>query len=37
MQLKKGLGNAIGGISNNPLGEATGEAADNLTSPLTGR
>jgi len=36
-QLKKGLGNAIGGSLNNPLGEATGEAADGLTKPLTGR
>ncbi|KAJ4288212.1 hypothetical protein N0V90_012229 [Kalmusia sp. IMI 367209] len=36
-QLKKGLGNAFGGAVNNPLGEATGEAADTLTSPLTGR
>ncbi|KAF2442051.1 hypothetical protein P171DRAFT_364572 [Karstenula rhodostoma CBS 690.94] len=35
--LKKGLGNAVGGLASNPLGEATGEAADNLTSPLTGR
>ncbi|KAL1604072.1 hypothetical protein SLS60_005664 [Paraconiothyrium brasiliense] len=36
-QLKKGLGNAVGGIANNPLGEATGETADSLTSPFTGR
>ncbi|KAL5375242.1 hypothetical protein DPSP01_011341 [Paraphaeosphaeria sporulosa] len=35
--LKKGLGNAVGGLASNPLGEATGEAADSLTSPLTGR
>ncbi|KAF1975260.1 hypothetical protein BU23DRAFT_80917 [Bimuria novae-zelandiae CBS 107.79] len=35
--LKKGLGNAVGGLTNNPLGEATGETADNLTSPLTSR
>ncbi|KAK3208511.1 hypothetical protein GRF29_77g943160 [Pseudopithomyces chartarum] len=35
--LKKGFGNAVGGLANNPLGEATGEAADTLTSPLTGR
>jgi hypothetical protein len=35
--LKKGLGNALGGVVNNPIGEAGGEAADTLTSPLTGR
>ncbi|KAH7408352.1 hypothetical protein DE146DRAFT_371733 [Phaeosphaeria sp. MPI-PUGE-AT-0046c] len=35
--LKKGLGNVVGGITNNPLGEQGGEAADRLTSPLTGR
>jgi len=35
--LKKGLGNAAGGLMSNPLGEASGEAADRLTSPLTGR
>jgi hypothetical protein len=36
-QFKKGLGNAVGGGLNNPLGEATGEAADDLTKPFTGR
>jgi hypothetical protein len=36
-QLKKGLGDTVGGVLNNPLGETGGEAADNLTSPLTGR
>ncbi|KAF2025214.1 hypothetical protein EK21DRAFT_117004 [Setomelanomma holmii] len=36
-QLKKSLGNAVGGVSNNPLGEQAGETADRLTSPLTGR
>ncbi|KAF2682772.1 hypothetical protein K458DRAFT_54933 [Lentithecium fluviatile CBS 122367] len=36
-QLKKGLGNAVGGTMSNPLGEAAGETADSLTSPLTGR
>ncbi|PSN63398.1 hypothetical protein BS50DRAFT_577143 [Corynespora cassiicola Philippines] len=36
-QFKKGLGNAVGGSMQNPLGEAGGEAADTLTSPLTGR
>ncbi|KAF2635328.1 hypothetical protein P280DRAFT_411756 [Massarina eburnea CBS 473.64] len=36
-QLKKGVGNAVGGLTQNPLGEATGETADRLTSPLTGR
>ncbi|PVI08268.1 hypothetical protein DM02DRAFT_157085 [Periconia macrospinosa] len=35
--LQKGFGNAVGGLTNNPLGEATGETADRLTSPLTGR
>ncbi|KAF2750791.1 hypothetical protein M011DRAFT_474289 [Sporormia fimetaria CBS 119925] len=35
--LKKGLGNAVGGLTNNPIGEAGGETADRLTSPLTGR
>ncbi|KAF3001926.1 hypothetical protein E8E13_006720 [Curvularia kusanoi] len=37
LQLKKGVSNLAGGASQNPLGEATGEAADRLTSPLTGR
>jgi len=36
-QLKKGLGNTLGGGMKNPVGEQTGEAADKLTSPLTGR
>ncbi|KAL5393839.1 hypothetical protein PMIN03_006026 [Paraphaeosphaeria minitans] len=36
-ELKKGLGSAVGGLASNPLGEATGEAADSLTSPFTGR
>jgi len=36
-QFKKGLSNAVGGATNNPLGEQAGEAADKLTSPLTGR
>ncbi|KAF2281205.1 uncharacterized protein EI97DRAFT_367724 [Westerdykella ornata] len=35
--VKGGVGNVVGGVTNNPLGEATGEAADSLTSPLTGR
>ena len=35
--LKKGLGNLAGGAMQNPLGENAGEAADSLTSPLTGR
>ncbi|OAL07329.1 hypothetical protein IQ06DRAFT_289058 [Phaeosphaeriaceae sp. SRC1lsM3a] len=35
--LKKGLGNAVGGLTQNPLGEQGGETADRLTSPLTGR
>ncbi|KAH7076432.1 hypothetical protein BKA63DRAFT_489762 [Paraphoma chrysanthemicola] len=36
-QLKKTLGNAAGGVTNNPLGEQAGETADRLTSPFTGR
>ncbi|KAF1997636.1 hypothetical protein P154DRAFT_440689 [Amniculicola lignicola CBS 123094] len=36
-QLKKGLGNAVGGGMNNPLGEAGGETLDSVTSPFTGR
>ncbi|KAF2650144.1 hypothetical protein K491DRAFT_609372 [Lophiostoma macrostomum CBS 122681] len=35
--LKKGLGNLAGGAFQNPIGENAGEAADSLTSPLTGR
>ncbi|KAF1951912.1 hypothetical protein CC80DRAFT_423634 [Byssothecium circinans] len=35
--LKKGFGNAVGGLTQNPLGEASGETADRLTSPFTGR
>ncbi|KAF2187630.1 hypothetical protein K469DRAFT_568569 [Zopfia rhizophila CBS 207.26] len=35
-QFKKGLGNAVGGGLSNPLGETTGEAADDLTKPFTG-
>ncbi|KAF9699512.1 hypothetical protein EKO04_002196 [Ascochyta lentis] len=37
LQLKKGVSNLAGGAAQNPLGEATGEAADSLTSPFTGR
>ncbi|KAF1932418.1 uncharacterized protein M421DRAFT_291441 [Didymella exigua CBS 183.55] len=37
LQLKKGVSNFAGGASQNPLGEAAGEAADSLTSPFTGR
>ncbi|KAF2260194.1 hypothetical protein CC78DRAFT_536549 [Lojkania enalia] len=36
-QFKKGLGNAVGGAMNNPIGETTGETADELTKPFTGR
>ncbi|KAF2202870.1 hypothetical protein GQ43DRAFT_368136 [Delitschia confertaspora ATCC 74209] len=36
-QFKAGIGNAIGGGLNNPLGDTAGEAADDLTKPLTGR
>jgi hypothetical protein len=35
--LKKSLGNAVGGVSNNPLGEQAGETTDRLTAPFTGR
>ena len=35
--LKKGVSNLAGGAMQNPLGEQTGEAADTLTSPFTGR
>jgi len=35
--LKKGLGNALGGATKNPVGEEAGELADTLTSPFTGR
>lgn len=34
---KKGLGNALGGAANNPLGKEGGEFADKLTSPFSGR
>ncbi|KAF2467409.1 uncharacterized protein BDR25DRAFT_305496 [Lindgomyces ingoldianus] len=36
-QFKKGLSNAVGGSLNNPLGEAGGDTADDLTKPFTGR
>ncbi|OAL55902.1 hypothetical protein IQ07DRAFT_595549 [Pyrenochaeta sp. DS3sAY3a] len=36
-QLKKGISGLAGGAVNNPIGEQTGEAADKLTSPFTGR
>ncbi|GAB7354699.1 hypothetical protein MBLNU459_g5118t1 [Dothideomycetes sp. NU459] len=35
--LKKGLGNALGGSLQNPLGKEVGNVGDELTSPLTGR
>ena len=35
--LKKTLGNAVGGVTNNPIGETAGEGADRLTAPFTGR
>jgi hypothetical protein len=35
--LKKGISNLAGGATQNPIGEHAGEAADTLTSPLTGR
>ncbi|KAF2132691.1 hypothetical protein P153DRAFT_283887 [Dothidotthia symphoricarpi CBS 119687] len=36
-ELKQGISNIAGGAVNNPLGEASGDFADDLTSPLTGR
>jgi len=35
--LKKGLGNVVGGGLKNPIGESAGELGDSLTSPFTGR
>ena len=35
--LKSGLGNAVGGVLQNPLGKEVGNVGDSLTSPLTGR
>jgi len=35
--LKKGLGNALGGSMQNPIGDKGGDLADDLTSPFTGR
>jgi hypothetical protein len=35
--LKKSLGNVVGGVTKNPVGEQAGEATDRLTAPLTGR
>ncbi|PNS13933.1 hypothetical protein CAC42_1424 [Sphaceloma murrayae] len=35
--LKQGLGNLAGGALQNPLGKETGNVADRLTSPFTGR
>jgi hypothetical protein len=35
--LKKGLGNALGGAVNNPAGKEGGDLGDKLTSPFTGR
>lgn len=35
--LKKGLGNVIGGGLNNPIGEKTGDLGDDLTKDFTGR
>ncbi|KAI9692091.1 MAG: hypothetical protein M1820_009526 [Bogoriella megaspora] len=34
---QKGLGNALGGALNNPLGKEAGDTGDKLTSPFTGR
>ncbi|PSK60552.1 hypothetical protein C1H76_4446 [Elsinoe australis] len=36
-ELKKGISNLAGGALQNPLGKETGNVADRLTSPLTGR
>lgn len=36
-ELKQGLGNAVGGGLQNPLGKQAGNTADDLTKPLTGR
>jgi len=36
-ELQKGVGNAAGGLLQNPLGKEGGNVADKLTSPLTGR
>ncbi|KAF2151685.1 hypothetical protein K461DRAFT_279169 [Myriangium duriaei CBS 260.36] len=36
-ELQKGLGNALGGTLQNPLGKFAGDTADGLTSPFTGR
>ncbi|KAF2231145.1 hypothetical protein EV356DRAFT_535718 [Viridothelium virens] len=35
--LQKGLGNALGGALQNPLGKQAGDTGDKVTSPLTGR
>jgi hypothetical protein len=35
--VKKGLGNIVGGGTKNPLGDQAGETADDLTKPFTGR
>ncbi|KAI9660401.1 MAG: hypothetical protein M1821_009751 [Bathelium mastoideum] len=36
-ELQKGLGNALGGALQNPLGKETGNLGDKLSSPFTGR
>ena len=36
-ELKRGLGNVLGGATKNPLGDAAGDAADDVTKPFTGR
>lgn len=35
--LKKGIGNALGGSLKNPLGKFAGDSADDATKPMTGR
>ncbi|KAL1585460.1 hypothetical protein WHR41_05730 [Cladosporium halotolerans] len=36
-EVKKGVGNAVGGALQNPLGGLAGDTADEVTKPLTGR
>ncbi|KAL1303635.1 hypothetical protein AAFC00_006994 [Neodothiora populina] len=35
--IRSGLGNAAGGLLQNPMGKAVGNAGDEATRPLTGR
>ncbi|KAF7340091.1 hypothetical protein MVEN_01927200 [Mycena venus] len=36
-EARQGVSNLVGGTLQNPLGKHAGDAADNLTSPFTGR